>query len=362
MVERKAMREPLRDMIAPRSQDERMARQEHLVNVVVVTMGVLSLLGILGSGIVLLVGVRQALLSLVASGATLLLCALAYGLGRRGKVSLAGYIPALAVWGGVTGVLVLGAWKSVAPTAYVVSVMIATLLSGWRGGLILGAISLLSYGVVSWLSLAGRLPDVVPVSRAVLGVDISILGVVLAIVLVLVHLLERRFWALIAQGQEEARQHAKQLDTIVQERQDLLALLNEMTDQQRSLLDTLHQISAPVLPLFEGLIVMPLSGQLDPQRAERLLDDVLHGITAHEADYVLLDVTGLLDIDADSVSGLLRAIRGARLLGSKCVLIGVQPQLAHSLVSLGLDLSQIPTYSTLREGVAEIRATAPVRR
>jgi anti-anti-sigma regulatory factor len=354
MVEWKTMREP-------RSQDERIARQEHLLNVTVVTMGILSLLGVVGSGFALLAGARQALPSLLASGATLLLCALAYGLGRRGKVSLAAYILALAVWGGVTGVLVSGAWKNVAPSAYVVGVIIATLLSGWQGGLILGAISLISYGVVGWLSLAGRLPDVFPVSGAMLGVNISILGGVLAIVLVAVHLLERRFWALVARGKEEARQHAEQLETIEQERRDLLALLNEMTDQQRSLLDTLHQISAPVLPLFEGLIVMPLSGQLDPQRAERLLDDILNGIATHKADHVLLDVTGLLDVDADSVSGLLRAIQGARLLGSECALIGVQPQLAHSLVSLGLDLSQVPTYSTLREGVAEIRARAPAQ-
>jgi anti-anti-sigma regulatory factor len=108
---------------------------------------------------------------------------------------------------------------------------------------------------------------------------------------------------------------------------------------------------------MERLIVMPLTGQLDPQRADRLLDDLLDGITTHEADHVLLDVTGLLDIDQDSVSGLLRAIQGAQLLGGKCALIGVQAGMAQSLVSLGVDLSDITTYGTLREGVAAIAST-----
>ena len=73
-----------------------------------------------------------------------------------------------------------------------------------------------------------------------------------------------------------------------------------------------------------------------------------------ETDHVLLDITGLLDIDEESLPGLLRAIQGARLVGSQCALIGVQPGVAQELVSLGLDLSTISTYSTLHEGVAEI--------
>jgi anti-anti-sigma regulatory factor len=349
------MGERLRDMLSPRSQDGTVARKEYLLNLIVAVLGVLSLVGVATSGLALALGMRQASGVVLASGSVLLFCALAYWLGRRGRVDIAGAVLALAVWSDVTGMLVLGAWGSVLPAAYVLAIVFATLLSGWRGGLILSVVSLVSYGVVGWLSLAGRLPDMFPVSGAMLGVDTSILGGVLAIVVVLVHLFERQFWGLIARGQAEARQHAKELDALDKERRDLRARLKKVTDQQRTLLDTLHQISTPVLPLSEGLIVMPLSGQLDPQRAERLLDDVLNGITTHEADHVLLDVTGLLDIDAESVPGLLRAVQGARLLGGECVLIGVQPKLARSLVSLGLDLSEIPTYGTLREGVAEIQ-------
>jgi anti-anti-sigma regulatory factor len=331
-----------------------------MLNATVATLSALSLCGALASGIMLLLGTQQALWSTLGSAAVLLLCALAYWVGRRGQMALACAIPALSVCAAVTGALALGAWESVTPAGYVLGVVIATLLSGWQGGLIVLLISLVSYGAVGWLYLAAGSPDVFLMPAVF--TNLATLGLILAVVLILVHLFDRHFRALGAQRLEENRQYADEMAEATRERRELLAQLQAATRQQDEIAQILHQITTPVLPLSKGLIVMPLAGQLSPQRAERLLDDVLGGIKVHEADHVLLDVTGLLDIDAQSLSGLLKAIRGARLVGSQCALIGVQPGVAQELVSLGLDLSAILTFSTLREGVAEIGGRAPVSR
>jgi anti-anti-sigma regulatory factor len=341
-------------MREPRAQDEKTAHRETLLYVSAFTVGILSLLGALVGGVAWLAGTDGTWLPTITSGATVLLCVLAYWLGRRGRVSLAGTILALTQWAGSTGALALGAWASAAPVGYVAAIVIAVLLTGWLGGLILGVISLGSYGVVGWLFLAGWLPDTVLTPEVMLGIDLLRLGSALATVLILVYLSGRQLWSLAAHETERADRHAHELAEVAQQRQDVQAQLEERAKREQVLLDALHQLSAPVLPLMKGLIVMPVTGHLDLQRADRLLDDLLNGITTHEADHVLLDVTGLVDVDADSVLGLTRAIQGARLLGGECALIGVQPGVAQGLVSLGVDLSEIPTYGTLREGVAAI--------
>ena len=333
--------------------------RERMLNATLATLGLLSLCAALASGVALLLWARGALWPALGSGAVLLLCALAYWMGRRGPqgVALACAIPALSVWAAVTGVLALGAWESATSAGYVLGVVIATLLSGWQGGVVVLLISLVSYGAVGWLYLAARSPDAFLMPAATLVLlfsNLAALGAFLVAALVVVHLFGRQFRVLVAQRLEETRQYADERAEATRERQELLAQLQAATRQQEELAQILHQVTTPVLPLSEGLIVMPIAGQLGPQRAERLLDDVLAGVRTHEADHVLLDVTGLLDIDDESLSGLLRAIQGARLVGSQCALIGVQPGVAQELVSLGLDLSTIPTYSTLREGVAEI--------
>ena len=330
------------------------------MNVTAVALGALSLLGVLGYGAAMMLGAQEVTFLLVLSGVDVLFCALAYWLGRRGWVTLAGYALALVVWAGATLAMALGAWESTAATGYLLSLVIATVLCDWMGGLIFCAVSVASYWVLGWLFSIDRLLNLVPV--VTLEMNVLGLGSALVAISVLVYLSVHRLGMATFRQLRETRDYAAELERTALEREELLSRLQERVERQETLLEMSHHLSMPVLPLFQGLIVMPLAGYLDVLRAERLLGDVLDGIAAHSASHVLLDVTGVLDIEPGAAQGLLKAIQGARLAGSEPALVGVQPVLARELVLLGVDLTKVATYGTLREGVAEIRGQYSVAR
>lgn len=115
---------------------------------------------------------------------------------------------------------------------------------------------------------------------------------------------------------------------------------------------TLQALSTPLIPLDDDTVVMPLIGSLDPTRIERILQTLLEGVASARARTVILDITGVPDLDAPSADALLRAARSAALLGAESVLTGVRPHVAATLVALGVDLGAVVTLSTLKAGIA----------
>lgn len=107
------------------------------------------------------------------------------------------------------------------------------------------------------------------------------------------------------------------------------------------------QLSAPVLPLHEGILVVPLVGALNEQRAAGLLPGLLDSIARSDAEVVILDVTALASVDARVVGHLVQAARAAKLLGAEVVLAGMRARLAQEAVRLGLELTGILVVSTL---------------
>ncbi|EYF05109.1 RsbR, positive regulator of sigma-B [Chondromyces apiculatus DSM 436] len=114
---------------------------------------------------------------------------------------------------------------------------------------------------------------------------------------------------------------------------------------------TLREIGTPLIPIADGVVAMPLVGAIDEERADRILDVLLNGITHRGARLALLDVTGAKDVDARVAAILLRVTRAASLLGAQVVLTGIQPVTARLLVETGADLGQITTRATLQEGI-----------
>lgn len=340
------MLERLRILVAPRSEDKTAARRETLLCATAAGMAALTLLGTIISAIAILLGRRGAMGPLICSAAATLLCVLAFILGRRGRVVPAGLVLSLTAWACATSALALGAWESSAVAAYALAVVLGALFSGWLGGLLLSVLSSLSYGAVGSL-LAG-----VPTRAA--AMDAAALWAILSLGAVIVRWSARQAWALASADRDRMRKCADALEDAQDERQELIAQLQERTADHQRLLQTLDEISAPVLPLSEGLVVMPLAGHLSASRAERLLDHLLDGIDHYRAQCVLLDLTAMPTVDDDAVPGLLKAVQGARLLGSDCHLVGVRPRVASGLSALGADLAEIVSYSTLGEGLAAL--------
>ncbi|WP_437935169.1 PAS domain-containing protein [Sorangium sp. So ce341] len=120
---------------------------------------------------------------------------------------------------------------------------------------------------------------------------------------------------------------------------------------QRELLAVIQELSTPVIPVHEGVLVVPLVGTLDSGRGAQLLETLLQGIERHRAETVLIDITGVPVLDADVAARLLQATRAAALLGATCVLVGASPDVARTLVAQGIDLGDLLTQRDLEAGI-----------
>jgi PAS domain S-box-containing protein len=124
-----------------------------------------------------------------------------------------------------------------------------------------------------------------------------------------------------------------------------------LLETQEKLMELVRQLSTPLLPLAEGILVAPLVGQLDERRGEHFLEALLEGIQQWQATTVLIDITGVPSMDANVAEQLMRATRAARLLGTEAALVGVSPNVARTLVELGVDFSGLVTHGDLRSGI-----------
>lgn len=125
-------------------------------------------------------------------------------------------------------------------------------------------------------------------------------------------------------------------------------LHEEVIHMQRVLL---AELSTPIIPINERVLIMPLIGSVDSMRAQRILEALLSGVAERRARVVILDVTGIARLDGESASLLLRASQSVRLLGSELVLTGIGPDLARALIGLGIDLRNLITRSELQAGI-----------
>jgi anti-anti-sigma factor len=114
----------------------------------------------------------------------------------------------------------------------------------------------------------------------------------------------------------------------------------------------LQELSTPLIPISDTVLVMPLIGRIDERRANQILESLLTGIQTQQADLAIIDITGVNLVDTQVAHVLLQAARAVKLLGAQVVLTGLRPEVAQTLVSLGVDLSDIVTRGTLQSGIA----------
>ncbi|NJO84516.1 MAG: STAS domain-containing protein [Blastochloris sp.] len=114
----------------------------------------------------------------------------------------------------------------------------------------------------------------------------------------------------------------------------------------------LRELSTPLIPISDGVMVLPMIGAFDMNRAQHMTSTLLEGVERSRARVVILDVTGVRMADAQAADHLVQAARAVRLLGARLVMTGIQPQMAHQLIGLGIDLASIETYSTLQTGIS----------
>lgn len=127
--------------------------------------------------------------------------------------------------------------------------------------------------------------------------------------------------------------------------------LRRASEEQQRLLDTVRELSTPIIPMLDRVLVMPLVGDIDTRRAQDIMEAVLSGINIYGADVVIIDITGVPVVDTSVANHLMRTAQAAGLLGSRCVLVGIRPEVAQAIVNLGVDLSRVVTRGDLQGGI-----------
>jgi rsbT co-antagonist protein RsbR len=115
------------------------------------------------------------------------------------------------------------------------------------------------------------------------------------------------------------------------------------------------------LEIWEGVVVAPLIGMLDSQRTQRFMEVLLERIVATKSAIALVDITGVPTIDTQTAYHLIETISAVRLLGSQVFMTGVSPQIAQTLVHLGIDLGGVNTHSSLMGGLRVALASLDLR-
>ena len=117
--------------------------------------------------------------------------------------------------------------------------------------------------------------------------------------------------------------------------------------------EAIRVLSTPVLQVRERLLILPIIGVIDPQRARQLTEQLLQGIRTNRAKVVVIDITGVPVMDATVANHLVQTVEAARLLGATVIITGLSPEIAQTLVTIGVDLGKMNTVGDLQGGIEE---------
>lgn len=115
--------------------------------------------------------------------------------------------------------------------------------------------------------------------------------------------------------------------------------------------ESILQLSTPVIPIWNRILVLPLIGILDEDRARKMIDNLLEKISITQSKVAIVDVTGVSEVDSSVAKHLLRISQSAHLIGCKCIFTGINPYNAQILITAGVDLSGIATRPALQNGL-----------
>lgn len=139
-------------------------------------------------------------------------------------------------------------------------------------------------------------------------------------------------------------------ETYVHAREELIA------EQAAQLLE----LSTPVVKLWEGIVAVPLVGTLDSARAQVVMEKLLQTLVDTESAYAIIDITGVPAVDTQVAQHILKTVVAARLMGAECVISGIRPQIAQTIVALGIEFGDIATKANLADALVHVLRAAGV--
>src|ERR1700744_4052689 len=112
------------------------------------------------------------------------------------------------------------------------------------------------------------------------------------------------------------------------------------------------ELSTPVVELWDSILALPLIGTLDSERTQVVMESLLQKIVDTGATIAIIDITGVPTVDTLVAQHLLKTVAAARLMGADCIISGIRPQIAQTIVHLGVNLSEVTTKATLADAFA----------
>lgn len=137
----------------------------------------------------------------------------------------------------------------------------------------------------------------------------------------------------------------------------ILKIATDITEQKRLESERIKQaelimeMSTPVMQLWDGILMLPIVGLVDSKRVQLIMETVLQRIIDTQAKVVILDIQGVPNVDSAVANHLIKITKASRLMGCVCIITGISPEISQSLVNLGIELTDILTQSTLKDGV-----------
>lgn len=294
---------------------------------------------------------------------------------RRGRFRLAVLIASAGLTGAVFFVTVIYGYPAATPF------LLVTLLPIILTGLLIETRALIAIAAVSGLLPAFILflhPAIDPfIDDSVQPPgDLTIVAVALfVLVLLVVATIIASFGPVLRQSlirtlsrEQELNLLRASLETTINERTaDLQKALHAVEQREaqlqqtlielRTSQETIRELSAPVLPILPGVLVTPLIGAIDEARAQVFVSNVLHAIERERARYVIFDITGVPLVDTQVARTILQAADAARLLGAQVAVVGIRPEVAQTMVGLGVALKQMHTFANLQQAIGTLPTT-----
>lgn len=308
--------------------------------------------------------------SLIANAIGVIVISMTIGLARRGKVDLASWILVGFSQVGVAVPLMLRPEVSSSIFYLLLPVIISGLvLRPWQVWLVVGS-TLAVIGVDVLITDPALFAD--PISFDLVVNTVLIIGSMGTISFIGARINTQGF-SEAAAARHEAERAAGQLQTMntgletaiaarTEELRRAFADVEARSSAQAVLLAevqaqavVIHELSVPVLPISADTLVMPLVGALDTDRLQRLQSRALSAVEQTRARRLLLDITGVPVVDTQVAQGLIQVIQATRLLGAEPMLVGVRPEVAQTLVTLGIDLAHVQTAASLQSGLQRKR-------
>ena len=134
----------------------------------------------------------------------------------------------------------------------------------------------------------------------------------------------------------------------ITERKKLEAKLKETVEKLRK---SREELSTPVVQIWDKILALPLIGIIDSLRAQDIMEVLLNRIVETGSEIVIIDITGVSSVDTEVANHLIKTIQAAMLLGTECVLTGIKPEIAQTMIQLGLNMGEVPTRRNMQEGL-----------